>query len=138
MSEDYTSLTTAAGRRNHRDADRPVRTVTVERQTTGWIIVALDGHVVFRRLTRDPLFTRVFLSWPSNGSPNPRTLGSFARAELGGAWRPRTAQIGTAFDLPPVGERWHYRRQPDQERTAKVAFPREGGWVRDGLMPRVF
>lgn len=133
-------LTHQQARNLHPDAQREVQTVTVERHRNGWIIVRLDGHIVFRRLTRDPMFTRVALSWPSSGTPNqPRTLASFWKGQLGGAWRPAVVPSGTAwFDLPPVGERWHYRRQPDQERTAHTPFPRPGGWVRDGAVRQVF
>jgi hypothetical protein len=60
------------------DAEPPVRVIQAWRQGD-WVLVALDGRVVYRRLTRDRAFTHARVEFASNRSPSyPKSLASFS------------------------------------------------------------
>lgn len=120
------------------DDGPPVQLVTIERREPGWMMVSLDGELVWKRLTRDPAFTRLWVCWPSNGTQNPQTRKTYSRVQLGGSWRPRTRGYdtingGVVFDVPPMGERWDYRRLAQVPPSKQHPYPRPAGFVRDGL-----
>jgi hypothetical protein len=70
------------------DAAPPVQEITIER-AGDWILVRLDGEVVWKRLTRDPAFTRARVAFMSNRSPAvPKSRLAFNTVLLGGDWRP--------------------------------------------------
>lgn len=53
-----------------------------------WVLVALAGEIVLRRLTRDPAFTHAVAIFNEGRSPAyPKNRQRFVRAELTGAWQ---------------------------------------------------
>lgn len=91
------------------DAFPPVREVTIERHRSGWILVRLEGTVVWKRYTRDLGFTRIKVEFYSNRSPAvPRSREAFTTCHLLGNWRNgrRVAwgRNGFRVDLPAPGE----------------------------------
>ena len=72
--------------------DDPEREVTVADVTAWregpWVLVALAGEIVLRRLTRDPAFTHAVAIFEESRSPAyPKNRQHFVRAELTGAWQ---------------------------------------------------
>lgn len=90
------------------DAAPPVQEIIVER-AGDWILVRLDGKLAWKRLTRDPAFTRARVAFYSNRSPSvPKSRMAFSKVILGGNWHPgadwRFHRNAIDLPLPAAGE----------------------------------
>jgi len=85
------------------DAEPPVSSIQAWRERD-WVLVALDGEVVWRRLTRDRAFTQAQVRFQSHRSPSvPKSRLAFHDVELRGDWRlPRSAGHWNNSDTVPI------------------------------------
>lgn len=104
----------------------PIRKIEAWREGD-WILLALDGEIVWRRLTRDRAFTHVLPGfWWSECTPRPPSRCDF-QAHLtvlfGSGWRPPYRQSSKGSKIPILPSRGYV--EPPLASTTSPVFAAE-------------